>query len=508
MKKHPHFKNKTILEILENYKTLWALGHLGSLAGWDIETYMPQKGIRERGESLAKLSSLSQKIFLDKSFVSLIKKAQKARGLNDYEKGVVRKLTRELKQYEKLPAEFLEEFERTTSQAKLSWRQAKKENNFKLFEPHLKKIVELSRKQAEYLGYKEHPYDALIDLFEEGWTTKEVEDYFNTIQPRLTQLLGHIRSSGNYQQEHPLEHMPYDKNRAAKLNQNILEFLNYDPGTLRLDVSAHPFTQGLGIDDVRITTWYHDKDFARFLLATIHEYGHALHKLQYDKNLAFTPLSAWTTLGIGESQSRFWENFVGRSQKFIKTFQGNIAELSPQIKRYVQKHGTEGVYRYLNLVRPGLIRVEADEITYHSHIKLRFDIEKSLVEGSVKVKDLPEVWNETIKKYLGIKPKTHTEGVLQDIHWSMGAIGYFPTYSIGTFVSGIWKDEFEKKHGNIEQHVSRKGVKNIQDWLAKRVHRYGSTYTLKDLLHASVKRNFDPESNLKYLEKKYKRPLI
>jgi carboxypeptidase Taq len=498
------FVNPAIKKILSHYRVLWALGHLENLAQWDLEVYMPEKAAKDRGEALAKLSSLYQQLFLDKEFVSLIRRAEEQSGkLNEYEAGVVRVLKRWLRVYQALPKEFVEEWERTTSRAKVAWRQAKEQNDFSKFKPFLEKLVELAIKKAEYLGFKEHPYDALVDFYEEGWTTKEIEKFFAEIYPPLKKILSQVLTSENYVSEHPLEKMDYDRHQAEALNRKVLNFLGADWGRLRIDVSAHPFTNSLSINDARITTWYHQKDFVRSLSSTLHEFGHALYELQVDPKLSMTPIGGGVSLGIHESQSRFWENFVGRSQEFIELFIADFAALSPRIKKFIDKEGVDGVYNYFNIVRPGLIRVEADELTYHFHIKLRFDLEKELIEGKIKVADLPGIWRERMKEYLGVKPKTDTEGVLQDIHWSMGAFGYFPTYSLGTFVSGMVRKKLEEDLGELPGLISPDGVGEIQQWLKQKIHRFGATYQPKKLLEKSLGKKFDSQPLIDYLKSKY-----
>lgn len=489
------FKNKTILKILDYYKNLWALAYVSKLAHWDFETYMPPKGVDARGEALAKISTLRQKIFLDKEFRRLIHKAALEKDLSDKEKGIVRLLLHELKFYEKLPSTFLEEFEKQVNKSTIVWREAKEKKNYKLFENDLKKIFELNRQVAEYLGYKDSPYDALLDLFEEGLTTKNVDSFFDQIKSPLRQLTAQIVKSKKFTKAHPLENTSYDKLEMERLNLKVLK-LFWPEESLRLDVSAHPFTLHLDGKDVRITTWYHDRDFGRSILATIHEFGHALYDLQGEEALNMTPIGGGSSLVLHESQSRFWENFAGRNAGFIKEF-------LPDMKQVLGKKNltVDQVYSYFNKVSPGMLRVEADEVTYHFHIMLRYEIEKGLIESKLKFKDLKEIWNAKMKEYLGITPKNDAEGVLQDIHWASGMVGYFPTYSLGTFLGAQWEKEIQNnqisKYANNPMNYGK-----IEKWLREHIHRYGSTYTMGELLKKNGMK-FDPSVNLKYLEAKY-----
>jgi len=502
------FKNKTILSILDKYKDLWALSYTSAIAHWDLETYMPPKGASARGEALGRLSVIRQKMFLDQDFVSLLHKAEDIKQMTDQERGVVRILLRSLKYYEKLPSDFIEDFERLTNTATVIWREAKEKNDFKIFEKSLSKIFDMNKKAAEYLGYKDSPYDALLDQFEEGLTSKSVEYFFVKIKQPLQNILKSIVTSPNYFKTHPLENAKYDRHKMSGLNDKILRYLWKDFGqNFRLDTSAHPFTTSFSNQDTRITTWYHERDFGRSLLAVVHEFGHALYDLQSSPELEMTPIGGGSSLVIHESQSRFWENFVGRSSEFINYFKKDFdSVISKQLP-------VTSYFSYFNKVRPSLLRVEADEVTYHFHIMLRFEIEEGLIEGKMKVKDLPEIWNAKMKEYLGITPKNDSEGVLQDIHWSGGTVGYFPTYSLGTFLGAQWEHQIQKSKIK-DQNYSLK-IKNIEHWLKEQIHKYGSTYTLEELLkknkmEVSPRKNserimygVDPNVNLQYLEEKY-----
>ncbi len=489
------FKNKTILKIIDYWRDLWAIGYLGGVAHWDLETYMPVAGAKARGEAMARASGIRQKMFLNRDFIAMIHKAEREKNLNDYEKGVVRVLLRDLKFYEKLPAEFLKDFERLTNEATVVWRSAKEGNDYKLFQPYLTKIFDMNRRMADFLGYKDSPYDALMDLFEEGLDSNSVNQFFNEIRKPLQNLLSEIMKKDKHNKSHFLERAGYNQEELKKLNLKILQLFWSDNSRFRLDISSHPFTTSFANTDTRITTWYHKADFARSLLATIHEFGHALYDLQSGPDLEMTPIAGGGSLVIHESQSRFWENFIGRSDGFVKAHLIDFKALSPDIALYIHKFGKDGVLSYFNKVSPGLLRVEADEVTYHFHIMLRYEIEKEMIEGKTKIKNLREIWNAKMKEYLGITPRTDSEGVLQDIHWSSGMVGYFPTYSLGTFLGAQWEEKM-----NCELGIMNYG--KIEKWLQEHIHKYGSTYTLSELLKKN-RMHFDPGVNLKYLQEKY-----
>jgi carboxypeptidase Taq len=488
MKSSKEFKNPTILKILDYYKNLWAISHVSAVSHWDLETYMPKKGVESRGQALGRLAVIRQKMFLDPTFANLIATADKQK-LNDYESGVVRVLNKSMDFYRKVPSTFLEEFENLTNTATVIWREAKEKEDFKIFQKPLSKIFDMNRQMAEYLGYIDSPYDALLDLYEEDLTSKSVNEFFSEIKQPLQELLKQIRSSKKYQKTHWLENTKYVKNEMSKLNDKVLKSLWPDSDRLRLDISTHPFTTSFGNNDTRITTWYHEKDFARSLLATIHEFGHALYDLQSAEVLEMTPISGGSSLVVHESQSRFWENHVGRSREFITKFKKDMEKVVNQ------KLKTEDLNLYLNKVAPSLLRVEADEVTYHFHIMLRFEIEKDIIEGKLKVKDIKEVWNAKMKGYLGLVPKKDSEGVLQDIHWSGGSVGYFPTYSLGTFLGAQWEEQIRVQGIGFS-------AEKIKNYLGENIHRFGSTYTMPELLKKN-KMVYDPTVNLKYLQQKY-----
>lgn len=495
------FKNKVILQILDYYKNLWALSYSSAVLHWDLETYMPESGAVTRGEALGRLSVIRQKMFLDKNFVSLIHQAERSKTLSAAERGVVRVLTRALKFYSKVPSDFIEEFERLTNTSTVVWREAKEKEDYELFEPYLAKVFSMNRKMADYLGYKDSPYDALLDQYEEELTVSKVEPFFTEIKDPLKKLLSQVLNSNKHNKDHILESTACNKEKLMKLNQKILSLFWADFGRFRLDVSAHPFTTSFSRDDTRITTRYHKTDFARSVLSTVHEFGHALYDLQCSEELQKTPISGGSSLVIHESQSRFWENFIGRSDSFLKRFLIDFKGLDPAISRFIDSHGIDGLRTYFNKVNPNLIRTESDEITYHFHIMLRFEIEKGIIEGSLKVKDIKEIWNAKMKEYLGIMPKKDSDGVLQDVHWSAGTVGYFPTYSLGTFLAAEWAEKISQNL-NFKSQDYISDLKSVEKWLESHIHKYGSTYTLQNLL-AKNNMQFDPKANLKYLWEKY-----
>lgn len=493
------FQNRLVLEILEKYKVIWSIEHAMALLSWDSETYMPEDGVGERSVAVSQLDLLKQKFITEEGFIKLVDRASEEKDLNEYELGLLRVLNRMIRIYRLLPPRLIEELAKVTEEAKIVWRNAKLSNNFKAFEPYLEKIFSLSRECADYLGYREHPYDALLDLYEEGLTSRDVTLIFDSIKDRLKTVLEKIESEKKFSERHPLEDIEYDRRAMEKVNFWVAEKLGYDRKRFRIDVSAHPFTIHMGIRDARITTRYEGKDFKSTLFSVIHEYGHALYGLQHNEAFMFTPLADGASLGVHESQSRFWENIVGRSMQFCTAIHPFLKEnLS-----FLEKYSVEDIYRYFNIVRPTLIRVDADEVTYNFHILLRYELERLTLAGEVKVQDLPTLWNSMIEDVLGIRPKTDSEGVLQDIHWSLGSIGYFPTYTIGTILSAQLRSHILKDIPNFYQKISSLEFDEIKEWLKNKIHYWGAMYPPKELLKRMLGEELNPAYFISYLEKKY-----
>ena len=465
---------------------IWSLSHAEALMGWDLETYMPPLGIEGRSEAFKHIGKLKQRIFL-KNIKPLIKEIKPK---NDFERGVKRVLERELHYYESIPADFIGELEKTTSKARISWRRAKEKKDFKIFRRDLKNIFELKKKEAEYLGYKKHPYDALLDLYEEGLTLKKVEEMFRTIKP-LKKLLRNILKKSIFVGKHYLEEQKYEEKVIKPITKILLKRVGYPFQRARFDRSTHPFTQEIDINDIRITTFFSGKNFRESILATMHEFGHALYELQINKKYRYTPVSGGVSLGIHESQSRFWENIIGRNKAFLSKNQDLFNKLCNE--------SIDSLYRYFNTVKPSLIRIKADEVTYNLHIIVRYEMEKELLEEKIDVKEANIVWNEKMEKYIGIRPKNDAEGILQDIHWSQGSIGYFPTYSIGTILAVQIKNRMEK---DLKEKIDYMDYTKIRKWLKDNIHKYGSVYTPEEIIRRTVKK-LDGEKFLKYIEKKY-----
>ena len=493
------FTNKNILKLLEKYQYIWAIDHLQKLASWDSEVYMPVNGANYRGEALGNIAKLTKSLITDKEYLSLIEKIKSVK-LNKYEAALLRVVLREVKIYKSLPTDFIYEFEKTASIAQLAWRKARQKSDFNLFKPHLSKIVQLSIDKSKYLSYENHPYDALLDLYEEGNSVNRLDPYFDDVISTASELMIKIKSSKNYNSDNPIEKIKYKEKEAEILNDRILEKLNINRNKLRLDKSSHPFSEGLSTDDARITSRYEGFDISRTVTSTIHEFGHAIYFLQHDEDFNKTPLYTNYSLALHESQSRFFENHIGRSESFLSILIDDLHNLGQEYKNF----SASDFYKYFNFVKPTLIRVEADEVTYHFHIFIRYEIEKKLISQELKIDDIPDVWDDMYKKYLNITPENDAVGCLQDIHWSMGAIGYFPTYSQGTIFAAQVAKSIDENTKGIEYLINSKaGMAEIQSWLKDKIHKHGAMYTIDQIADDIIGESFNTKAWKKYIFEKY-----
>jgi carboxypeptidase Taq len=492
----PNFSNPTVIELDNKYRTQWALRSAESLLAWDLEVNMPPKGSSSRGIVLGEVSLLLQKQMTD-LYPLLDRAEEKAGDLNDFEKGVVRVLRRKQKFYTKIPPSLLEQESKVAAEASVVWRESRKKSDFRAFKPYLEKNIELKREEAEKLGYEGHPYNALLDQFEEGLIVKDVDAMYSRLLPALKSILSKIKKTP-FVMDSPLVSKAYDTEAMSKVNRKLVEILGMPKDRFRTDISTHPFEASPSRDDVRITTRYEGTDFRRSLFSTIHESGHAIYELQLPESLQYSPIGAAVSNGFHESQSRFWENVIGRSRGFISLIRPMLTgELN-----FVGPFDAEQLYYYFNLVSPGLIRVDADELTYNFHTALRYELEKKVIAGEVSAAELPEMWNDTIEGYLGIRPQNDAEGVLQDVHWSHGEFGYFPTYTLGNVIAGmIWYSIREEL--SLEDLVRAGNFAPIKNWLYEKIHRWGSTYPPKELAKISLGEKINPDRLIEYLEWKY-----
>jgi carboxypeptidase Taq len=492
--------NPVINQILDGYKPIWSIKHATSLMEWDFETYMPRQGTQERGVADSQLQLLYKELLLGKNFVDLVESGKNQNDLDDRDKGIIRMLDRNISKQTKIPKELTEAESLERIEGNMIWRQARAKSDFRTYEPHLKKMIEIKKQIAEKLGYEKHPYNALLDIYEEELTVDDLDNVFGVLTPRIQTILKKLIDSGSpFCKENKLGKPKYDIQKVEELNREILTLLQYDTERFRIDVSTHPFTQLMGINDVRITTRYEGTDFKRSISSTIHEAGHALYDLQCDQSLSVTPVEGGSSLVLHESQSRFWENIVGRSKGFVEL----IAPLIRGHVNFANQATDDELYLYFNNVKPDHIRVDADEVTYNLHIAIRYEIEKKIVGDELTVSEIPEFWNDRTEQLLGVRPTEDSQGVLQDTHWSSGLFGYFPTYALGNLVSAIIASRMRNDLTDYNEIIKRGDFKPIRDWLRLKIHQYGSVYAPKVLLKNTFNEGYNPDYFVKYIESKY-----
>jgi carboxypeptidase Taq len=472
-----------------------------ALLGWDQQTYMPAGGAEDRGDGLATLSNILHQKVTASEIGALLE------DLRPYESGLdpesddaclIRVCRRAYEKEVKVSTEWVVDFARTTSLAHTAWEHARKNADFASFQPHLEKIVALRRAYAGFFAPFTHVYDPLLDDFEPGMKTAEVQAIFNTVRPVQVALLKAIAAKPAVD-DHFLG-LAYDENQQWNFGVDVITRFGYDWQHGRQDKAVHPFTQSFGIGDVRITTRVDLNRMATALFGTMHEAGHALYELGFDPALRRTPLAGGASMAIHESQSRMWENLVGRSLSFWKFFYPRFQQTFPT---QVGNIDLMTFYRGINKVNPSFIRVEADEATYNLHIMLRLELEIALMEGALAVQDLPEAWNSKMQEYLGVVPPNDSLGVLQDVHWSGGMMGYFPTYALGNLVSAQLWEVINRDIPTLDSQIERGEFGELLAWLRQNVHRSGAKFEPQKLVQKITGSSIDPQPYLRYLQAKY-----
>ncbi|MBI1756431.1 MAG: carboxypeptidase M32 [Fimbriimonas ginsengisoli] len=461
---------------------------------WDMQTYMPPGGSEARAQHVSRLMRMHHDLFTSDEVQRLVEES--SRGATGDDAAMLRVVKRELDQATKIPAALVEEKAKLTSTAFDIWVKARAANDFKSFAPYLERVVEIVREEAEYLGYKDHIYDALIDLYEEGATTADCRQMFDGIRQPLTDLVRAIAAKP--QVDDSVLHGAWSEPAQKAFTEMIVKAVGFDFQRGRQDKAAHPFCTGWSIGDIRLTTRYKD-NLLSAIFSSLHEAGHGMYEQFSPKEWDLTPLCGGVSLGLHESQSRTWENLVGRSRAFWVRFLPDLKQAFPQLAAL----DVDSFYRMANKVQPSLIRVEADEVTYNLHVLIRFELECDMLTGALTVRDLPEAWSSKYQTYLGVRPATDSEGCLQDVHWSGGSIGYFPTYSMGTVLSfQIWAS-MARDLGDLDAVIQRGDLASIHGWLVEKIYSQGRRYTPKELVQRVTGKPFETHDYLKGLTAKY-----
>jgi len=492
-------------EIAELKKRLVAISHLSSILGlleWDQNVYLPAKAGEARAKQVAELSSLVHAKFVDLDNDGLLTglKAQLDKNkLRDGEAVIVSETWRDFGRAKKLPDAFVREMAEVSSRSETNWAEARSKNDFALFLPWLEKIVKLKRQEAKYIGYTKSPYDALIDTFEPGMTTDEASKILNDLKDFLVPFIGRIKKAKlKIDPKRLAGKFPIAKQMA--FNEQIVSKMGFDLEAGRIDKTVHPFELSMHPTDVRITTRYSENDALYSVGSIIHEAGHGLYDQGMNPQHFGTPLAEMISHGIHESQSRLWENIIGKSQSFWKYFYPKLQKEFPKPFKAVP---LADFVRIINKVSPSLIRTEADEVTYNLHIIMRFEIEREMIEGSIDLKDLPKIWQAKMQEYFGLKVPNNSVGVLQDVHWGAGLIGYFPTYSFGNLYSAQFYSAMKRDIPDIDNQIASGKFSEVREWLRKNIHAHGKTYKAGELVKKVTGDELNSKYFIDYLKEKY-----
>lgn len=492
--------SQALVELKELCSPIWNLYSVRSLLYWDQQVQMPAKGGSARGEQLAALETVCHERLVSDRFAAALSRAEADSLTQEIDKRYIRAARRAYDLAAKLPASLVAEKARVQAKAVEVWAEAKKNDDFASFLPNLREVFRLTREVAEHRGYQHHPYDALVDEYEPGMNTPFIENLFEGLLPGLIDLVQALSkaeppSRKILQQRFPLE-------GQKQFSRHLLQQIGFSLERGRLDQSTHPFCAATSSVDVRLTDRLDENALTMSIFGGLHEGGHGLYEQGSPVEWNGSPLAGGCSLGIHESQSRLWENLVGRSLPFWKAQFPVLRGIFPE---QLSGYSVDDFYRAINYVEPSYIRVEADEVTYTLHIVLRFQLERDMLSGQLDPADLPEAWNAKMQASLGLTPPTHRLGCLQDIHWSDGLIGYFPTYSLGNLVASQLWDQIGQDIPDLEEQLTKGSCCALLGWLRDKVHRQASSVTPSELIQEICGGPLDHRPFLGYLQSKFSR---
>jgi carboxypeptidase Taq len=491
--------NEALRLLKDRLATISDVNAARKLLTWDRQTYMPEGGIAARAEQAATLSRLVHEMLVSEATAKLLDSVDEPEpGSEDF--ALIRLARREHERAVKLPSSLVEELSRATALAQPAWERARARSEWTTFAPHLEKIVPLQLESAECLGYEEHPYDALLDLYERGAKRARLQEIFEELRAELVPLIREISAISDGDRSNLL-YGPFDESKQEQFVQKVVSDFGYDWKRGRLDRVVHPFCISPGGPaDVRITTRFDPGWLSPALFGTLHEAGHAIYEQNIDPAYSRTPLSGGASMGVHESQSRLWENLVGRSRTLWTFYYPRLRETFPEA---LGDTNLETFYRAINEVKPSEIRVEADELTYNLHVLVRFELEVALLEGELSVSELPAAWDARMEEYLGVTPEKDAAGALQDVHWAAGLFGYFPTYTIGNVLSAQLFAEATRAYPNILEEMGYGEFGTLLGWLRDNIHRHGSRYDPDELIQRATGRSLETAPYLRYLKDKF-----
>lgn len=494
---------KTEKKFLDLLNKISSYNEALGLMYWDLRTGAPKKGMEQRSEVIGLLSSevfaLSTSNEM-KAYIDELSDPSAFNKLSDITKKAVEVAKKDYERDVKIPPEEYKEYVILQSKSESIWEEAKHKSDFAMFQPYVEKLVEFNKRFIDYWGYTGHKYNTLLDMYEPGVTVDVIDKVFGQLRESIVPLVKEVtEAKAQPKTDFLFSHFPTDKQRDFSLH--VLKEMGYDFDAGRLDTTVHPFATGLNPGDVRVTTKYDEKDFRTAVFGTIHEGGHALYEQNISKELIGTNLCSGTSMGIHESQSLFWENFVGRNKHF---WERHYDALKGYSSGQFNQVSLDDYYRAINVAGPSFIRIEADEMTYPLHIMIRYEIEKGLFSDQINVKDLPAIWNEKMNEYLGITPKNDAEGVLQDVHWAGGAFGYFPSYALGYIYAAQLKNAMLKDISDFDLKILNGELVTIKDWLTKNIHQYGKMKKPIEILQDVTGEGLNASHLIQYLTAKYK----
>jgi carboxypeptidase Taq len=494
--------DKIVQEKVQEFKEyLKNIEYLNSALGvlyWDMRVGIPKKGIPYRSEVVGYLSTEAYKLETSDRVGSLIEYFSGVEGLDKVTSSMVENVKKNYDKTKKIPEDRYREYVVLTSEAEAKWEEAKINSDFNQFKPYLEKLVDFQKEMIGYWGYDGNKYNTLLDFYEPGFTVEKIDKVFGELRNAIVELLNKIKASGYTPNIKVLEGN-FSKESQEALAIHILKKMGYDFEAGRMDETMHPFTIEFNNKDVRITTHYYENDFTSALFSCIHEGGHGIYEQGIADELIGTTLGSGVSSGIHESQSRFYENILGRSREFWSGFYPEVISTYPQFSDV----DFEDFYRAINIVKPSLIRVDADELTYSLHIIIRYEIEKALINDEIKVEDLPRIWNEKYKEYLGIEPENDGVGVLQDVHWAGGSFGYFPSYALGNLYGAQFYYAMLRDLPNVMRDVENCEFAAIKDWLKEKIHKHGGVYKPSELIKMVTGEELSAKYFIEYLNKKY-----
>ncbi|KQL53746.1 peptidase M32 [Heyndrickxia shackletonii] len=485
-------------EFLDFVKKMQAYSEALGLIYWDLRTGAPKNGVEQRSEVIGMLSSELFKMSTSEEMAAYIASLS-GHNLSEITLKTLEECKKNYDRNKKIPAKEYQDYVVLQSKAESVWEEARAKADFAMFQPYLEKIVEYKKKFVEYWGYEENKYNTLLDMYEPGITVDVLDKVFGELREAIVSLVQKIADSPN-KPDTSFLFETFPKQNQKDFSLKILEQMGYNFESGRLDETVHPFATGLNPGDVRVTTRYDENDWRTAVFGTIHEGGHALYEQNISKDLIGTLLCSGTSMGIHESQSLFYENIVGRDFSFWKQ---NYDLLKEYASGEYDNISLEDFYRAINESKPSFIRIEADMLTYPLHIIIRYEIEKGLFNDEIEVKDLPKIWNDKYEEYLGIRPANDREGVLQDVHWSGGDFGYFPSYALGYMYAAQFKNSMLKDLPNFDDLLAEGNLTPIREWLTKNIHQYGKLKKPLEILQDVTGEGLNAKYLIDYLKDKY-----